>query len=417
MEYIYPFVEMLNEMSPYLLLGFFIAGLLHVYVPATLYHKHLGNKGFGSVIKAAAFGIPLPLCSCGVIPTAMSLRNEGATHGATVSFLIATPQTGVDSIVATWSLLGLPMAIIRPIAALITALLGGLWADKADSKSLSEDSINGSSNACQIARKTPKNKFISALKYGFVDMLQDVGKWLLIGLFIAGAITILVPDDIFASFASNKLLNMLIILALSIPMYLCATGSIPIAAALMLKGLTPGAALVLLMAGPATNAAALMVVGKVLGRKTLLIYLFSIIVGAITFGLIIDTFLPLEWFALQTTKIHCAACHGSITSWWQWASSVILISLTVYALFKRRFEEKNEISKNNNKMTKTFKIGGMSCNHCKNSVETNLAKLEGVESVAVDLTKGVAIVNGNANEKEVKDIVERLGFTYNGVLA
>jgi len=276
MEYITPFLYLLNTMAPYLLLGFLLAGVIHAYVPRRLYARYLSQPDFRSVALAALFGVPLPLCSCGVIPTAMSLRREGASKGAVTSFLIATPQTGVDSIVATYSVLGLPFAVIRPVVALVTALAGG-WTVNRLTRS-ETDGILPAAEGGEVRRSG--SRFVEALRYGFVDMIQDIGRWLVLGLLVAGLITILVPDNFFASFADKPLLNMAVVLLFSIPMYLCATGSIPIAAALMLKGLSPGAALVLLMAGPATNTASILVIGKVLGRRTLTAYLGAIVAGA-----------------------------------------------------------------------------------------------------------------------------------------
>ena len=291
MEYITPFLYLLNTMAPYLLLGFLLAGVIHAYVPRRLYARYLSQPDFRSVALAALFGVPLPLCSCGVIPTAMSLRREGASKGAVTSFLIATPQTGVDSIVATYSVLGLPFAVIRPVVALVTALAGG-WTVNRLTRS-ETDGILPAAEGGEVRRSG--SRFVEALRYGFVDMIQDIGRWLVLGLLVAGLITILVPDNFFASFADKPLLNMAVVLLFSIPMYLCATGSIPIAAALMLKGLSPGAALVLLMAGPATNTASILVIGKVLGRRTLAAYLGAIVAGAVGFGLAIDYLLPAAW--------------------------------------------------------------------------------------------------------------------------
>ena len=234
-----PFVGLLNEMSPYLLLGFLIAGVLHAFVPGRFYARYLSRNDFRSVACAALFGVPLPLCSCGVIPTAMAMRREGASRAATVSFLIATPQTGVDSIVATASVLGIPFAVIRPLAAFVTALAGG-WAVNRLTRT-ETDGVHASAEDADIPLRGGR-RAVEALRYGFIDMMQDIGRWLVLGLLVAGLITILVPDDFFASFADRPLLNLFIVLLFSIPMYLCATGSIPIAAALMLKGLSPGAA-------------------------------------------------------------------------------------------------------------------------------------------------------------------------------
>ena len=302
------FIDLVTEMSPYLLLGFLLAGLMHAFIPGTIYSKYLAKPNMRSVVLAALFGIPLPLCSCGVLPTAMSLRREGASKGAAVSFLIATPQTGVDSIIATFSLMGLPFAIIRPIAALATAIFGGKMVNviEGDEGAGKFDSTNEQAHddlcvdsCCGGHDKVPTSfvgKVIEALRYAYIDMMESVGKWLVVGLIVAGLITIFVPDSYFEIFKDNSFTSMLLVLCISIPMYLCATGSIPIAVALMMKGLTPGAALVMLMAGPACSVASVLVVSKVLGRRTLTAYLGSIISGAVGFGLVTDYLLPRAWF-------------------------------------------------------------------------------------------------------------------------
>lgn len=409
MEYIQTFIYLLEEMAPYLLLGFFLAGILHVYVPKRIYSDYLSKKSFKSVVLAALFGIPLPLCSCGVIPTAMSLRKEGASKGATASFLIATPQTGVDSIIATYSLMGLPFAIIRPLVALITALFGGAIINKVDKGADKEPTkeISNCEDDCCKSKPKKENRFIAALRYGFVDMIQDVGKWLVLGLIIAGLITIFVPDSFFGMFADKPLLNILMVLLFSIPMYLCATGSIPIAVALMLKGLSPGAALVLLMAGPATNAASILVIGKVMGRKTMLLYLVAIISGAVVFGLVIDYLLPASWFTLPISHVGHAHCQGD-SSWVKIVSSIFFVILLINAMILKYIKSKKiDIA-----MDKKYKITGMSCNHCKMSVEKNIGKLQGVTSVRVDLEAGMLYVEGDVSEQVVKQTVEELGFQF-----
>ena len=328
------------EMAPYLLLGFLLAGLMHEFVPKSLSRRYLSGRSMKSVLWAALFGVPLPLCSCGVIPTAMGLRREGAGKGATIAFLIATPQTGVDSIVATYSLMGLPFALIRPLVAMVTAVMGGWLVNATDNEILavrspqkheeehhdcccgkhheeehSHDCCCGKhheekhSHGCYCGehKRNIWHRLWDAMTYAFVEMMGDIGKWLLVGLAVAGIITALVPDTWFAVFQGNSLLSILFVLLLSIPMYLCATGSIPIAVALMLKGLTPGAALVLLMAGPASNAASIVLIRKELGWRTLLVYLGSLVLGAVVFGLAIDLLLPEAWFtqALRLTDHGC----------------------------------------------------------------------------------------------------------------
>lgn len=400
-------IELVFQMSPYLLLGFFLAGVMHSFVPDKLYSRYLGGSTFRSVVNAAIFGVPLPLCSCGVIPTAMSLKKEGASKGATVAFLTATPQTGIDSIIATYSLMGLPFALVRPVAALVTSLIGGQVVNLLDKDAEVTVPVNkGKSSASD---KTFVQKVAGAFKYAYVDMMQDIGRWLMLGLVIAGLITVFVPQSFFELFSDNSLLSMLIVLLFSIPMYLCATGSIPIAVALMMKGLSPGAALVLLMAGPAVNAASMLVVGKVLGRKTLVIYLLSIILGAMAFGLAIDYILPREWFTAPVAQM--TECCGSQISWFNIVCSILLALLLVNAMILR-FRKRHECTEHTcDCRSKTYKIEGLRCNHCKANAERAIASLKGVEKVEIDLASGLAVVDGKVEDADVKKAVEALGFT------
>lgn len=401
-------LELINTMSPYILLGFLLAGLMHAFIPANLYRKFLAGGSLRTIVNATLLGIPLPLCSCGVIPTAMSLRKEGASKAATISFLIATPQTGIDSIIATYSLMGLPFALLRPVAAIVTALTGGLLTAKfSDEKG---EKVAYTPNS-EVEKNSFAGKVKEALKYAFVDMMQDIGKWLMAGLLVAGLITIFVPADFFELFANNSLASMLLVLLLAIPMYLCATGSIPIAVALMLKGLSPGTALVLLMAGPAVNSASMLVIGKVMGRRSLLIYLVSIIAGAITFGLVIDHILPREWFTehLVTMQAHC---HEGI-SFFNTACSLILAVLLINAFIQRYIHKKQcdcHSCTTAQSRRALFIIEGMACNHCKASVEKAIAAVEGVSSVYVDLAKGTAVVEGTFDKEKAIKAVEEIGF-------
>ena len=427
------FINLVTEMSPYLLLGFLLAGLMHAFIPGTIYSKYLAKPNMRSVVLAALFGIPLPLCSCGVLPTAMSLRREGASKGATVSFLIATPQTGIDSIIATFSLMGLPFAIIRPIAALFTAMFGGKMVNMIEGKGgvgkvnetndMAEDIACGD-GCCSGHGKESKSffgKIIVALRYAYIDMMESVGKWLVVGLFIAGLITVFVPDTYFEVFKDNSLTSMLLVLCISIPMYLCATGSIPIAVALMIKGLTPGAALVLLMAGPACSVASILVVSKVLGWRTLMAYLFSIVTGAVAFGLATDYLLPKECFLSHLVAKD--ACCEEESSLFAVSCTVLLFLLLTNALIIKRFHryrnncinQENTSSttdnKSHNKMKQTFIINGMTCNHCRMSAEKTILTVKGVTSASVDLSSKKAVVEGDFSTEDVCKAVEEIGFT------
>ncbi len=487
-------LDLINQMSPYILLGFLLAGLMHAFIPNTLYKKYLGGASLRSVVNAAILVVPLPLCSCGVIPTAMSLRKEGASKGATVAFLISTPQTGVDSIIATYSLMGLPFALLRPVIAFVTALFGGFMvnrfagkeesatSERATQVSSSSESVTQVSSQSESAKqycsssKSIKtsiptepiiascslsegakqsscssegrgkngavgdknkedlknagwaNKMAIALKYAYVEMMQDIGKWLMVGLVVAGLITVFVPDSFFALFADNSLLSMLIVLAFAIPMYLCATGSIPIAVALMMKGLSPGAALVLLMAGPAVNAASVLVISKVMGKRTMAFYIASIVIGAMAFGLGIDYLLPREWFTSSLAQIHNCE-HGP--SYFNIGCTVLLAILLANAFILKYAKKgdahgccnKNtcdgkhsdadgaftgEIAKDNLPTEVTIK--GLRCNKCKANAEKAILGVAGVKSVEADLVTGKTIIYGKFSMEHVRKAVEALGF-------
>ena len=412
-------LDLVNEMSPYLLLGFLLAGLMRTFVPTHLYHRYLGQPSFRSVVNAMLLSLPVPLCSCGVIPTAMSLRKQGASKGATVSFLIATPQTGIDSIIATYSLMGLPFALLRPLAAIVTSLLGGQLTNWLDTNH-PQQSITYKEDEFEHHPTGIWNRLRQALHYAFVEMMQDIGRWLVMGLLIAGIITVFVPDSFFAMLAGNTALSILVVLVCAVPMYLCATGSIPIAVALMMKGLSPGTALVLLMAGPAVNVASMLVVRKVMGLRTLLIYLLSVVGGAVTFALSVDYLLPSQWFTSHLEEMH-TCCHEH-TQWFNIICSILLFLLLLNALYRRYFHkgecghhhchchDKGCHCADHKEQALTLHITGMSCNHCKTNVENITKAVPGVTEVEVNLTDGQAIINGSASLESIRQAVESIGF-------
>ena len=410
MDYVNAFVSMLNGMSPYLLLGFMIAGLLHAFVPSSIYSRYLAGTGLRSVVTAAAFGIPLPLCSCGVLPTAVALRRSGASRAASTSFLIATPQTGVDSIAATYSMLGLPFAILRPIAALVTSLFGGLAVGHWELRGALDDVRTDANYEFSELPQGIWNKVLETFKYGFFDMMQSIGRWLLIGLVVATLITVLLPDDFFSTYARWPLLNMFIIVAIAVPMYVCATGSIPVAAALMLKGMSPGCALVLLMAGPAANVASMFVVNNAFGRKATIVYLLSIIGGAIGFGVLVDYWPGLRELFFNALPCHVMHHHMNV-SWFNTLCSVALLGMIIVALCAKYWKS-HQIKLNKTTAMKEFKVKGMMCAHCKANVEKGLAALPGVEKVTVDLAKGTALVEGSIPDQIIIDCIEDLGYQY-----
>ncbi|MGM0607261.1 MAG: SO_0444 family Cu/Zn efflux transporter [Candidatus Muiribacteriota bacterium] len=291
--------EILGQMSLSLIFGFLIAGILSEYINEKFIQKHLGKNSLMNSIKASFFGIPLPICSCGIIPLISMLKKSGASDASIISFLISTPQTGADSIAVTYSLLGPVYAVYRPVSAFISGILGGFTAfflkeKKATIKceletcsSCSTQNIEknvGKNNNSKI-----KNRISNILKYAFITIPKDISVSLAVGLLISALISTFVPESFFIRFAGyNNIQAMLLMIIAGIPIYICSTSSVPIAASLVLQGISPGAALIFLMTGPATNSATIISIFKIMGKKNFFIYLFSIIITALLSGILMD---------------------------------------------------------------------------------------------------------------------------------
>lgn len=324
----------LSEMSPYLLFGFFVAGLLSVLVSRAWVERHLGGRGLWPLVKASIFGVPLPLCSCGVIPVAMSLHKHGASKGSTISFLLSTPQTGVDSIFVTFSLLGPLFAIFRPLAAFATGIIGGGVVSIFDKSKADEEKAKCTDDCCTSPNRNLLSRFFTGFKFAFVTLPRDIGPAMLVGLVIAASISALVPDDYFADKLVHPFLAMVVMMFIGIPVYVCATASVPIAAVLIMKGLNPGAALVFLMTGPATNAASFTTIYKTLGGKTALLYILTVAGTALAAGLLFD-FLAVYFGSEVVTKPHWMLPQSIKT-----ASAIILLIILLRAIiFKPRGSE------------------------------------------------------------------------------
>ena len=454
-KFVWQLVTLFSEMAPFLLLGFLLAGILHVWVPNHLYVPKISKPNFKSVLWSALFGVPLPICSCGVIPTSIALRKEGASKGASVSFLISTPATGVDSILATYSLLGGPFAILRPVAAFVTAMLGGLFTNVV-TKNEPETGVavvgethephhehehcdcEGDHCSCsqeghdEHSKKSFVQKVRETLEYGFVNMIGDVSKWLIIGLLLGALIAAFVPDDFFLFLHEYPLLCMVVVLVLAMPMYTCATGSIPLALALVEKGITPGAALVLLMAGPATSIASMLVVGKAFGKRTLAAYLTSIALGALFFGFVIDTFF-MDSFLASMLPHASAECHGhGALGVFDYICAVLFAVLIIYAKFAHKgcgghdehHHHEGECHCNGHHheheepVVVTYRVLGMSCSHCKACVEKATLRLDGVLSAEADVANKELRVqwhgDDDVDETALKNAVEEAGFEFGG---
>lgn len=404
------FVSLLNvvcEMSPYLLLGFFIAGVLHVFVPQKFYSKYLSRDNKLSVLWAALMGVPLPLCSCGVIPTAIGLKNERASKGAIASFLIATPQTGVDSILATFSLMGLGFAIVRPVAALITGVCGGLLVNRFIS---GKDDVDSCQIATDEVRRTISGKFGQVLKYAYYDMICDIGLRLVIGLVVAALIQVVVPDEFFLGFGSQPLLQMLVILVVAVPMYICSTGSIPVAAALMMKGLSPGAALVMLIAGPAVNLASILVVQKSMGRRFTSIYLLTIVSFSIFFGLILNAS-GIEFYSAGSRDACCAVA-DAMPAPFKLVCATVLTLLIIYALMMKFFSRFTKAPQDPDAVV--YRVEDMHCSHCEAAVVRAVENVAGLKSAKANASANTLTIKGSATEDDIRAAVEGAGYTFKG---
>jgi len=378
MEYLTLFATALfdlsNAMAPYILFGLLFAGILHETVPESLVTKHLGKESVSSVIKSTIFGIPLPVCSCGVIPLATSIKKSGASKGATLSFLISTPITGVDSILATYGMFGWIFTLYRVVTSMFIAIIAGVLTNIFDKEEIPEKKpsfsvVNTnatvksasfgsstfsvsplnpistvpkdeesccSSSSCESEEKQSFS-MSKAVRYAFITLLGDIAKPLFWGLIIGALITVAIPQNLSDILAEYSWLSYIIVIAIAVPMYVCATASLPIAAGLMLSGVSAGAAFVFLSAGPATNTVTIGVVKKMLGTKSLYIYLGSIVVGSVLFGLGLDYVFSISDINPQSL-VHMDEEAGVVAI----ASSVVLWGLVGYFILKPYFNKEKE---------------------------------------------------------------------------
>jgi uncharacterized membrane protein YraQ (UPF0718 family)/copper chaperone CopZ len=426
--------SVLGQMAPYLLFGFLVAGILSVCISPEFVERHLGGRGFAPVVKAAMFGVPLPLCSCGVIPVAASFRRHGASPAATTSFLLSTPQTGVDSIAATYALLGMTFAIYRPIIALITGLLGGLLVMLfSQSNGAAENHQASNSHACTdrcCTSRGARNIVLRALEYAFIVLPRDVGFTLLIGVVIAGAIGAFVEPNELHPYLGGGILSIILMMAIGTPLYVCATASVPIAAALMAKGASPGAALAFLIAGPATNAATIVTVWKLLGRRTVFCYFFTIALSAILGGLTLDWLMSAMENTANTAMQSYAHHHAMAAddSWISTGWSLLLLAILAVSYFRKPSETSDLIMPHSDANSDSgsnahgdasqpeallkLAITGMTCSHCAAAVKRALGECAGVTAVQVDLAAGLASITGqNLDPAQLLDAVNQLGYT------
>lgn len=432
-------------MSPYLLLGFLIAGLLSVVVSQVWVERHLGGRGLWPVVKASIIGVPLPLCSCGVIPVAASLRQHGAGRGATTSFLLSTPQTGVDSIFATYALLGPVFAVVRPVVALISGVIGGGLVDLLDPATRPGDRSpphrgnppqnpgtpadfipppgniaappSSSAGACcgskschspepthRPAHQPPR--WTRALRYGLLTLPNDIARSLILGILLAGAISAVARPDLLKPWLGGGILSMLLMMLVGLPLYVCSTGSIPLALSFLHLGVSPGAALVFLITGPATNAATISVNWKVLGPRTTVIYLATVVLTALAAGLVLDaTAATLGSLAIPHHPLDHAAGLTPADHLWAGTLLAVLLAAMIAARLPARTAPAAQARPTRSTTRDpdpladrplTLRIEGMTCSHCVSAVSRALREQPGVRTAQVDLPTGNAVVTGSA---------------------
>ncbi len=347
MQFIYDVLlsswDMLQLASIYILFGLLVGGMLKMFLSPAYVAAHLGSGRYSSVFKAALLGIPIPLCSCGVLPAATSLKKQGANNGATTAFLISTPESGVDSISITWALLDPIMTIARPVSAFISAFAAGCaenFFNPPDATKRATPDLSCPIDNCCDGRDCPPDehkhhhnlleKLKIGTKYAATDLWAELAGWFFVGILLAGIINVLVPDAVIARYLGGGLGSMLLMLTFGIPLYICATASTPIAAAFILKGVSPGTALVFLLVGPATNVTSLSVLFGLLGKRATALYLLSIAIISVLCGLVVDA----VYFGLG---ISAAASVGQaaefLPGWLMTSGTLLLLVLSIRPIY------------------------------------------------------------------------------------
>ena len=416
----------LGQMAPYLLFGFLAAGILSVCFSPKWIERHLGRRGLGPVVKASLLGVPLPLCSCGVIPVAASIRRHGASRAATISFLLSTPQTGADNIAVVYGLLGPIFAVFSPIAAFATGLLGGglvrLFGEQNGDEQSNEEKNHACTEAC-CTDKESKNIVWRSLNFGFVILPRDIGLALLVGVLIAGTIAAVVPDNQWQTYLGGGIVSILILMAVGVPIYVCSSASVPIAVGLIHLGASPGAAFAFLISGPATNAATIATIWKLLGRRTAALYLLTIAVTAVVCGLLLDWlywFIGSPWPHLDQHAHEHGAMSGGFSAFW----AIVLLLVIGFSYLRLPRKEAGvavdgELGSAESVATGPaakperleFAVSGMTCAHCVETVSRTLRQSPGVKGVEVDLKQGRAAVTGEKlDAAQLAAAVTALGY-------
>ena len=398
--------QLLARMAPYLLLGIVVAGALHIFLPEGLVARLLGGPGFKPTFRAALLGVPLPLCSCSVVPVAASLKRSGATKSATVSFLITTPTSGVDSILATYSLLGMVFTVARVVSSFLIGLVVGT-ATRFVTRNEPGDPKDLSPRIRVDDRDHTRHPIVKGLVYGFSELLGSMAKSLALGTLLGGAVAYFIPEGLLEQTIGTGLLSYLVMMIVGIPLYVCASGSIPLAAALLVKGLSPGAALVFLIAGPATNIATLTVVSRMLGKKVLLLFLTLLGIGSLLSGALLDVLLA--GFPTLIPNVTPHTMHDGLGIFE--TISALVLALGILYHIAKPYLKKFDRHKGDDAMF-SVNVPDMTCQHCAGTITKAATSVPGVKRVDADPdTKLVAIdAEESCDRAAVLDAIREAGF-------
>jgi len=398
-KYINEVINFFIELAPYFILGLFVVGILKNFIKQEFIKKHLANNDLKTIVKSSIIGVPLPLCSCSVLPTAKYFKNNGASNSAVTSFLISTPTTGIDSILLSYGMMGPLFGIYRPIASFVSGLFGGYAI-----KLLGEDKKVEREYIKEKKEKLKPSILIkNTLYYGFVEFVDELSINLIIGVLIASLISTFFPKELFESFLfTNLFISYIVMIILGLPMYVCATTSIPIALAFITKGVSPGAAFVFLTAGPISNIAAWLIVKEIIGKKNFIIYIVYVFISSILSGYILDLLFNVLNYPLPIQN-NIDHEHNAFKF-----SAFVLLFLLLASIYRLKIKP---IFNNEYKNLSKIKVKGMSCSRCENSI-IEQAKTEGID-IKASAIKGYVYFDAKDNLNIIKDSILKAGYKIN----
>lgn len=394
-------------MAPWLLFGFLIGGLIAVFISNSVIKKHLGGKGFTGILKASLIGVFLPLCSCGVIPVGATLKRQGASKGTVASFITSTPQIGFSSFIPAWQLVGSALAIIKALFALITGILAGVLVNAFCPEKPVTPAESAITDEPEEDDHTSGNKIIATLKYAFITLMGDVGPSLVFGLFISALIGALLPGEFAAQYASNTILVIPAMILLSMPLYVCSNAAIPIAATLLLKGFTPGAALAFLIAGPSCSAPMIASFWKILGRRAAFIYIALMVSATLLVCWGIDYFhASIPGLSGQMPG------HGTSRSWLEISCALLMFAIMSCNFLMPWFYKPEKLLAAPGQIL--FQVNDMTCENCLQTITTTINALTDARLLKANLSRKQILV---AAPEEARPIIiealKKAGFNAN----